>query len=182
MAQALRTAGMALAALALVALALAQFLPWATVTVSGSGVSAETTATAWELRSHAEGFGFEGDESRGWYDDEWDEESEEDRQGLPKIRWGLPFLVAGLAAAFAGLLLAALRHRAAAFVLLAAALLSGLGTALLALGASDLLESEQRWETGFYSALAGAVLGLVGSLLLLRRPAMPVRERIPGAP
>ena len=163
---------------AVLALAILQFVPWASVereggstpdmtffgyTVEGtSWPGSEVRLTTWDLEARWGG----SQSDLGWYSDEV-EGDDGPGTGLKLIRAAIPLLLAGLAAALVGGLLTLLARGIAGPV---ATLVGGLvlivGTVLFANGVDEVFEgADYSWLVGLYLAIAACVLTVAGGVL-----------------
>jgi hypothetical protein len=153
-----------------VCLLLVQFLSWGGVAAEGGTVfgfdfpDSEVDAHTWTMKARA------GDDthSESWYSDEMedDDEGDDDDPGLTQIRFGIPFLLAGLVVTALGSILAlAARGGSGAIVLLVGGLLAAAGTTLFILGVSQMFDGAQEWEASYYLAIAGSAVAVLGGVV-----------------
>jgi hypothetical protein len=157
-----------LALLGFVALAVVQAnLPWAEREESGFGATAKETVRTWsDERSGS--FSFFGDESsgsetNGWYEDGWDDE---DENAVMQVRIAIPLLLAGAVLLLVGTILCFTgRGPAGSILTLVGGILAAASVLLYFLASQDLLDNKATWMVGFYVALGGALLGIVGGVI-----------------
>lgn len=153
-----------LALLAFVALLVVQFnVPWGSTHASGFGASADRTARTWGEDQSGSAFGFSGSDSKGWYDGDWDDE---DQNAVNQLRVAAPLLLGGMVVLLAGAIMAlAMPGATGAIVSLIGAVVTAASAALYYIAIDDLYDNGPTWEVGFYVAIGGVVLGLVGGVV-----------------
>jgi hypothetical protein len=159
-----RVACAVLALLAFVALLIVQAnLPWADREESGFGASAKATIRTWDLHSEGSFFGASGSDSKGWYDDGWNDSQQ---NAVMQLQIAAPLLLASAVILLVGAILSfAARGSAGSIVTLIGGVLAGAAVLLFFLASQDLLDNKATWMAGFYVGLGGAILGLVGGVI-----------------
>lgn len=154
-----RVACAVLALLAFVALLIVQAnLPWADREESGFGATSKLTIRTWDAEAEGSAFGFSGSDSRGWYDDGWEDE---DRNAVTQLQIAAPLLVAAAVLLLVGTILSFTNGPGPLVTLVGGVLAAG-GTVLYFLAAQDLLDSDATWMAAFYLAVTGTILGVAG--------------------
>lgn len=152
-----------LALVGFVALLVVQFnVPWANQHASGFGGSADRTARTWGESDSGSYFGFSGSNQKGWYDSGW---SDQDRNAVNQLQVAAPLVVAGTILLLVGAILSFGPGAPGPIVTLIGGLVAVGGAVLYFLAIQDLFNNNQAWQTGFYFAVIGAVLGLVGGVI-----------------
>lgn len=188
---ALRAVSSLLSGVAVLALVVLQFVPWANVEQEGGSTpdmtyfgytvegttwpDSEARATTWNLEYR---FG-ERESDMGWYSDEV-EGDDGPGDGLKLIRVAIPFLLAGLAAALVGgLLILLMRGIAGPVTALVGGALLAVGTAIFANGVDEVFDgSDYTWLAGLYLAVAACALTLAAGVVgLLGRDEATVGSR-----
>ena len=145
---------------AFVALLLVQGnLPW------GKETDGDGTAHTWGQTESGSAFGgfFSYSSARSWYDGGWDDE---DRNAVNQLQVASPILVAGTVLLLVGSLLAFTGEGATgAIVTILGGLGAAAGTLLYFLAIQDLYDNGVSWQTAFYLAFVGSLLGVAGGVL-----------------
>ena len=151
-----------LALLALVAVLIVQAnLPWAEREESGFGADAAETVRTWDWnRDTSFGGTVSGSETRGWYDDGWDDE---DKNAVTQLQIAAPLVIGSAALFLVGTILCfAVRGPSGPIVSLIGGLLAAAGSLLFYLASQDLLDNEATWQAGLWLGATGAILGVAG--------------------
>lgn len=159
-----RTACAVLALLAFVALLIVQGnLPWASHEQAAFGATSEETVRTWDAKQ-TDSFGTaSGSETKGWYDDGWEDQ---DKNAVTQLQIGAPALVAGTVLLLFGTILSfTSRGSQGAILTLVGGILAAAGTLLYYLASQDLLDSAATLMVGFYLALTATILGLAGGIV-----------------
>jgi len=154
-----------LALVGFVALLVVQFnVPWANQHASGFGGSADQTARTWGKSDSGSAFfgSYSGSTYQGWYDGGW---SDSDKNAVNQLQVAAPLVVAGTVLLLIGAILSFGPGPAGPIVALVGGLCAVGGTVLYFLAIQDLFNNNQAWQTGFYLAIIGSVLGLVGGVV-----------------
>lgn len=170
----LKTTSAALAGVAVLAMIVVQFAPWAEFETSGSsgggsfggfdfpGFDFDMTLTSftWGAESTVNG----QSEHTSWYDGDMD-----DSDGIGALRTAIPVLLVGSIVVLVGALLAAARPGSAGPVLtLAGGVLLAIGTTLFAIGTDSFYDTaDYAWGASFYLAIVATALALGGGILAL---------------
>lgn len=173
----LRWTALALAGVAFVLAVVVQVVPFAGFSTSFFGATADADAYAWEAKFHAEGFGEQSSDSKGWFNDDFDDEG-----GIGMVRAAAPLLAAAAAAALASALLFLAGPRPGAIAGFLCSILFAVGIYLMANGVKDLFDDQQEWSVGFWFAILAAVLALVAGILGLLAKGSPPEPAPAGAP
>jgi xanthosine utilization system XapX-like protein len=150
-----------LALLGLVAVLIVQAnLPWADREESGFGATSHATIRTWDLKAEGSAFGFSGSDTKGWYDDGWDDE---DKNAVTQLQIAAPLVISSAALFLVGTILSfAMRGPSGPIVTLMGGILAAAGTLLFYLASQDLLDNEATWQAGLWLGVTGAVLGVAG--------------------
>ena len=168
----LKTTSAALAGLAVLAMIVVQFAPWASFEQSGStgggsfggftfpgfDFSFEMVSNTWTFEVESNG---ESD-TTSWFDGDMD-----DADGIGMIRAAIPLLLVGAVVVLAGALLGMARGGAiGSVVTLAGGVLLAIGTTLFAIGTGAFYdEADYSWVASFYLAIVACVLAVSGGVL-----------------
>lgn len=170
----LKTTSAALAGVAVLAMIVVQFAPWAHYETSSSSpgfdfgfgttpafdFDVELTSFTWEAESTVNGESTD----TNWYDNDMD-----DTDGIGALRTAIPFLLVGTIVVLAGALLAMARPGSTgAIATLAGGVLLAVGITLFIVGTHTLYEdTDFTWQASFYLAIAACVLALGGGITAL---------------
>jgi hypothetical protein len=170
----LKTTSAALAGVAVLAMIVVQFVPWAQFETSSSSPGGsfggfsfpgfefdmEVTSFTWGVESAVNG----ESEHTSWYDGDMD-----DSDGIGALRTAVPVLLVGSVIVLAGALLGAARPGSAGPVLtLAGGVVLAIGTTLFGIGTDSFYDTaDYSWTASFYLAIVASALALVGGILSL---------------
>jgi hypothetical protein len=132
---------------------------WGDTDSGGSHKQART----WGQTTSGGGFLFAYSGSQSWYDSGW---SSQDKNAVNQLQVAAPLVLAGLLLLLVGAILSFTAPGAGGpITTLIGGLLTAAGTVLYFLAIQDLYNNNQTWQTGFYLAVAGTVLGLAGGVV-----------------
>ncbi len=160
----LKTTSAALGAVAVLALVVVQFVPWATYEVSNSfagfDFDASIEAGTWKVTAESGG----GAQDESWFSDDAKEYSPGESD-LTLIRIAIPVLLAGLVTALVGCLLTLTTRGAGAVVTFIAAGLTIAATVLFAVGLEDFYgDAAHKWGVSFFLAIGTCALLLASGV------------------
>jgi hypothetical protein len=170
--QPLKTTAAALAGLAVLAMIVVQFVPWASFQQSSSSgggnfggfsfpgfsFDVKVTSNTWNAKTTVNG----ETDTTSWYDGDLS-----DTDGVGLLRAAIPVLLAGALALLVGTLLAAARGgTAGSVVCLAAGVLLAVGTTLFIVGTHQFYDdADFTWGGSFYVAIVACLLAIAGGVL-----------------
>jgi hypothetical protein len=164
----LKTTSAALAGVAVLAMIVVQFVPWATFDFSTGGFSGfginvppsegSIDANTWNNDVSS---GSRSD-TTSWYDGDMD-----DADGVGMIRAAVPILLVGAVVTLVGALLVAARGNSlGAIVALVGGILLAIGTTLFGVGTGQFYgDADYHWAASFYLAIVACTLALAGGVL-----------------
>lgn len=168
----LKTTSAVLAGLAVLAMIVVQFVPWATYEDSGTTGGGNfggfqmpsfdfefaLNVNTWNLETEANG----RDDTTSWYDGDLDE-----TDGVGLIRAAIPILLVSAVVVLVGTLLAMARGGATgSVILLAGGILLAIGITLFGIGTTEFYDdADFTWAASFYMAIVAAVLAVTGGVL-----------------
>lgn len=134
-------------------------VPWA----DSNGGGSKETARTWRRTSDSNFLGFSSSNSKGWYDSGW---NDSDKNAVNQLQVAAPLVLAGLLLLLVGAILSfSAPGGGGPIITLVGGLVAAAGTVLYFLAIQDLFNNNQTWQTGFYLAVAGTVLGLAGGVV-----------------
>lgn len=158
-----RTITAVLALLAFVALLLVQFMPWSNQHASGFGATADSTAFTWGKQDTANSYFWTGGQTKSWYDSDWNSDQQ---NAVDQIRIAIPLLTVATILLLVGSLIAFSDSWTGGAILSLVGALVGAGAAwLFSVAINDLYNGNQVWQTSFYLAIGGTVLGLAAGIV-----------------
>ena len=170
----LKTTSAALAGVAVLAMIVVQFAPWAEFETSGSSGGGSfggfdfpsfdfdmtVTSFTWGAESTVNG----QSDHTNWYDSDMD-----DSDGVGALRAAIPVLLIGSVIVLAGALLAAGRAGSAGGILtLVGGVVLAIGTTLFGIGTDTFYDSaDYSWAASFYLAIVACALAIGGGVVAL---------------
>lgn len=170
----LKTTSAALAGIAVLAMIVVQFVPWADFETSSSSPGGsfggfsfpgfefdmQVTSFTWGAESTVNG----ESEHTSWYDSDMD-----DADGVGALRTAVPVLLVGSIVVLAGALLGAARAGATGPILtLAGGVVLAIGTTLFGIGTDSFYDTaDYSWAASFFLAIIASALAIGGGILAL---------------
>lgn len=168
----LKTTAAALAGLAVLAMIVVQFAPWASFESSGSspgfnfgfgstpGFSFTMTVVShtWNAKTTVNG----QSDTTSWYDGDMD-----DSDGIGMIRAAIPILLVGAVVTLVGALVGMARGGSLGSVIaLSGGVLLAIGTTLFAVGTGQFYDdADYSWTASFYLAIVACACAVIGGIL-----------------